>query len=263
MSSDHILYLRKIKRNKYIILFFQFFLLISLLFIWQYLTDKEIINSFISSSPIKVYNTIISLHNSGNLYNHIWVTAYEIIISFILSMTIGILVSMTLWWYDSLAKVLEPYLTVLNSLPKVALGPILLIWCGANIKTIIFMAILVSIIVAITNIYQGFMSADTNKIKLIKSFGGTKRQLFWYLILPNSYKYIISTLKLNISMCLIGVIMGEFLVSKEGIGYLIMNGSQVFNLNLVISGIILLGIIATMFYIAVCLIEKMIIRKKR
>lgn len=258
MSYEQRLYLKKIKRKRYIILFFQIFLLIFLLGIWQYAADKNIINSFISSSPSKVLDTLTSLHISGNLYHHIWVTTYETLISFFLSMFIGIIVSALLWWFDDIAKIFDPYLTALNSLPKVALGPILLIWCGANIKSIIFMAILVSVIVAITNIYQGFLSADSNKIKLIKSFGGTKSQLFKYLILPNSYKYIVSTLKLNISMCLIGVIMGEFLVSKEGIGYLIMYGSQVFNLNLVISGIVLLAILATLLYSIICFIEKKI-----
>lgn len=258
MSFEQKLYFKKIKRKKYAILFFQIFFLILLLCIWQYCADKNIINSFISSSPSRIWKTIVSLHTNGNLYHHIWITTYETIISFLLSMFIGIIVSALLWWNESVAKVFEPYLTVLNSLPKVALGPILLIWCGANIKSIIFMAILVSVVVAITNIYQGFLSADSNKIKLIKSFRGTKSQLFKYLILPNSYKYIISTLKLNISMCLIGVIMGEFLVSKEGIGYLIMYGSQVFNLNLVISGIVLLALLATLLYSIICFIEKKI-----
>lgn len=258
MSYEHKIYLKKIKLKKIKIFMFQILILIFLLGIWQYLANKEIINSFISSSPSKVLNTIISLHNNNNLYHHIWITTYETLISFFLSIIIGILISALLWWFDDLAKIFEPYLTVLNSLPKVALGPILLIWCGANMKSIIFMAMLISVIVAITNIYQGFLSADNNKIKLIKSFGGTKSQLFTYLILPNSYRAIISSLKLNISMCLIGVIMGEFLVSKEGIGYLIMYGSQVFNLNLVISGIVLLAILATILYSVVCFIEKKI-----
>ena len=154
---------------------------------------------------------------------------------------------------------IEPYLTVLNSLPKVALGPILLIWCGANIKSIILMAMLISVVVALTTIYQGFLNVDNNKVKLINSLGGTKKQLFWYLILPNSYSVILSTLKLNISMCLIGVIMGELLVSKEGIGYLIMYGSQVFNLNLVMTGVFLLGIVSFILYALVSYIEKKLV----
>ena len=173
-------------------------------------------------------------------------------------MFLGLLLASLLWWFNTLFKVLEPYLTVINSLPKVALGPIMLIWCGANAKTIILMAILISFIVVFTTMYQGFISIDSNQVKLIKSFGGSKFQIYKYLILPGSYNTILSTLKLNISMCLIGVIMGEFLVSKEGIGHLIMYGSQIFNLDLVITGIVILSIVATALYITICFLEKKI-----
>ena len=195
MSYEHKKYLNSIRKKRIVILGLQISLLITLLFLWQWSADKNIINSFISSSPSRVIETIISLHNQNNLYHHIWVTTYETVISFILSICVGVIVSSILWWFDTLAKVLEPYLTVLNSLPKVALGPILLIWCGANIKSIILMAMLISVIVALLNIYQGFLNIDNNKVKLIKSFGGTKKQLFWYLILPNNYSVILSTLK--------------------------------------------------------------------
>lgn len=258
MSYEHRKYLKQIKKRRIIVFSLQVGLLVSLLFIWQWCADKNIVNSFISSSPSRVLETLITLHTQNNLYHHIWVTTYETIISFILSIAVGLLVASLLWWFDTLAKVMEPYLTVLNSLPKVALGPILLIWCGANIKSIILMAMLISVVVALTNIYQGFLNVDNNKVKLIKSLGGTKRQLFWYLILPNSYQVILSTLKLNISMCLIGVIMGEFLVSKEGVGYLIMYGSQIFNLNLVITGIVILSVLATILYLTICFVEKKI-----
>ena len=158
---------------------------------------------------------------------------------------------------------MDPYLTILNSLPKVALGPIIIIWAGANINSIIFMALLISVIVTVMNIYQGFKEIDSNKIKLLKSLGATKWQMYVNLILPGSIQTIISTLKINVSMSLIGIIMGEFLVSKEGIGYLIMYGSQVFNLNLVITGIFILCVVATFMYYAVFYFEKKIIQRKK
>ncbi len=261
MSEEHKLYLKKVKKRSFIIHLLQISLLIFLLGLWQIAADKGFINAFISSSPSRVVKTIMSLHNQGTLYHHIWVTASETIISFIIGTLIGLIIATILWWFEILAKVLDPYLTVLNSLPKVALGPIILIWCGANMSSIIFMAMLVSVVVAILNIYQGFCNMDTQKLKLMNSFGASKWQICFYLIFPGSFKTIISTLKLNISMCLIGVIMGEFLVSKEGIGYLIMYGSQVFNLNLVISGIVLLAILATLFYSIITMIEKKYIAK--
>ena len=201
------------------------------------------------------------LHNTNNLYNHIWITFYETIISFSIGTILGILIATILWWNEKIAKIIDPYLTVINSLPKVALGPIIIIWCGAGMKSIIFMALLISLIITIINVYQGFISVDKVKIKLMKSFGANKFQIYTKLLLPGTFSNIISTLKINISMSLIGVIMGEFLVSKEGIGYLIMYGSQVFNLNLVMSGIVILMIFSYILYLIVNSLEKILVKK--
>ena len=156
---------------------------------------------------------------------------------------------------------MDPYLTILNSLPKVALGPIIIIWAGASINSIIIMALLISVIVTTITVYNGFSNTDINKINLLKSFKANKFQILIMVILPSNYPTIISSLKINVSMSLIGVIMGEFLVSKEGIGYLIMYGSQVFNLNLVITGIIILAVVSYIMYMIVSYIEKILIRK--
>lgn len=258
MSKEHILYLKKIKRNKFIVLFFQIFISVFFIFLWQILADKEIINTFIFSSPKKVLMTIIDLYNRYNLLSHIGTTIYEVLISFSIATILGIIIASILWFNKTIYKIVEPYLTILNSLPKVALGPIIIIWFKAGMKSIIVMSLLISLILTIINVYEGFNSIDKNKINLMKSLGSNKIQLYTKLIFPGSMSTIISTLKINISMSLIGVIMGEFLVSKKGIGYLILYGSQVFNLSLVISGIIILMIISVIMYSSVCLIEKKI-----
>ena len=224
--------------------------------LWQYAADMEWINTFITSSPKKVLETIINLHNTGDLYHHIFVTVYETLISFSLGTLLGFIIASILWWNNFIYKVVDPYLTILNSLPKVALGPIIIIWGGAGIKSIIIMALLISTIITIINVTDGFNSTSQSQIKLMKSFKATKFQTFNKLILPNSFKYIVSALKINLSMSLIGVIMGEFLVSKEGIGYLIVYGSQTFNLNLVITGTIILAIISALMYYIILYIEK-------
>lgn len=260
ISKEYQEYLRKIKIKKIIVIISQLLILISLILIWQILADKELINTFITSSPKKMIETIISLHNSNNLYHHIWVTVYETLISFGLGTIIGVIVAIILWWNDYIYKIIDPYLTIINSLPKVALGPIIIIWAGANINSIIIMALLISVIVTIITVYNGFMATDKNRINLLKSFKATKYQILKMVILPSSYPTIISSLKINISMSLIGVIMGEFLVSKEGIGYLIMYGSQVFNLNLVIAGIVILMIVSYLMYVIVSYVEKKLIK---
>ncbi len=260
MSKEHKNYLKKRKKEKIIILLSQLLLITTLLIIWQYLADKKIINTFITSSPKKVLETIVYLYKSNNLFKHIGITTYETIISFTLGTLLGLLIAIILWYNKFIAKVLDPYLTIINSLPKVSLGPILIIWLGANIKSIITMSILVSIIITIINIYTSFNETDKTKILLLKSFKATKFQILTNLIIPTNYKTIINSLKINISMSLIGVIMGELLVSKQGIGYLIMYGSQVFNLNLVISGIIILMIVSYIMYLIIIYIEKKLIK---
>lgn len=260
-SLEHKKYLRKKRIRKTLIILTQISLAILLIILWQTLADHKIINTFITSSPSNVIKTIISLYKDNNLFNNIWVTVYETLISFSLGTILGIIIATILWYFNFIYKVLDPYLTILNSLPKIALGPIIIIFFGANINSIIIMALLISVIVTILNVYNGFISTDKNKINLLKSFSASKIQIFWYVILPSSYPTIISSLKINISMTLIGVIMGEFLVSKKGIGYLINYGSQVFNLNLVISGIIILMIVSYLMYIIVSYIEKILVKK--
>lgn len=260
MSKGYKNYLKKRKQEKYLVLFSQLFLLIFLIFIWQLLASKNIINTFITSSPKNVLSTIINLYKTNNFFHHIWITTYETIISFSLGTLLGILIAIILWYNKFLSKVIDPYLTVINSLPKVSLGPILIIWVGANINAIITMALLISVIITIITVYNGFTETDKNKIKLLKSLKASKFQILKHLILPANYKTILSSLKINISMSLIGVIMGELLVSKQGIGYLIMYGSQVFNLDLVITGIIILMIVSYIMYLIVSYLEKILIK---
>ena len=201
-------------------------------------------------------NTISKLYIENNLFIHIWITIKETIISFIITTLVSIIISIILYESNFLSKVIDPYLTILNSLPKVALGPIIIIWIGANQNGIIAMAILISIIVSIQTIYNGFINTDNLKIKLLNTFNATKKDILFYVVIPSNKRTIINTLKINISMCLIGVIMGEFLTSKAGIGYLILYGSQVFNLDLVMTGIFLLTIISIIMYKVISEISK-------
>lgn len=253
-------YLKKKKNYNLLIKITQILIFLIFLIIWQILSDKGIINSFIFSNPLRIFKTIINLYNDNSLFKHIWVTTYETLISFILGTSIGILIATIMWMNKFIAKVLEPYLTILNSLPKIALGPIIIIWFGSGIKSIIIMSLLISTIITIINVYNSFISTDIIKIKLLKSFNASKTYIYFNLILPDSINTIINTLIINISMSLIGVIMGEFLVSKEGIGYLIMYGSQIFNLNLVISGIVILSVLSVIMYYLINLLKKKLIK---
>lgn len=259
-SKERLKYLKKRKKEKIIVFSMQILLFIAFIFLWELFARLKIINTFLTSSPSKIITTLVNLYNTNNLFNHISITVYETILSFVLSIFIGIFIASILWWNNLLSKIIDPYLTILNSLPKVALGPIIIIWIGANMNSIIFMALLISSIISIITIYNGFKNTDIEKIKLMKSLNATKFQIYTTLILRGNIDTIISSLKINISMCLIGVIMGELLVSKEGIGYLIMYGSQVFNLNLVMTGVVLLVIISCILYYLISYLERKLVR---
>ena len=196
-SSEFKKYLKKKKIKKILIIFSQISILLVCILLWEYLANKEIINTFIYSSPSRMLNTIINLYVDNNLFNNIWTTVYETVISFSLATIFGTIIAIIFWYSKFFYKVMEPYLTVLNSLPKVALGPIIIIIFGANINSIIIMALLISLIITISNVYSGFINTDKNKIKLLNSFNATKWQILKYLVIPSNYHIIINSLKIN------------------------------------------------------------------
>ena len=255
-SKTHKDYLRKYKTKKFLIALTQISILALFLLGWELLTKYEIISSFFFSSPSKIAKTIGELMSNGELIYHSQITLTETLIGFAIATGIGFAIAFILWYSDFLRRVTEPYLVVLNSLPKIALGPIIIIWFGAGSKAIIFMCILIVIIVTIMNILNSFTNCDKQLIALAKSMGANKLQIFFKLILPNSLKDIVTTLKVNVGLSWIGAIMGEYLVSKAGLGYLLIYGGQVFNLNLVMTATVVLCVLASAMYFAVALFEK-------
>lgn len=258
-SEEHKKFLSKIKKEKIIVVSFQIAIALIFLIIWEVLARLGLINTFLSSSPSKVLNTTINLFKTGDLFSHVWVTVWEVLLSFFIATVIGFITAIVLWSNKIISKIVDPYLTILNSLPKVALGPLIIIWVGASTNSIVFMALLISVFITIINIYNGFVSTNKGYITLLKSFKATKTQIFFKAVLPSNIITLINACKINISMSLIGVIMGELLVSKKGLGYLIMYGSQVFNIDLVITSLVILGIISYLLYFIVDSIEKKVI----
>ena len=251
ISNEHKSFIKKEKRKKYLIRIIQISILFIFITLWELLSKYNVINSFITSSPSNIIKTIIELYKQNNLFIHINTTINEVLLSFTITSLLSFIIALILYSNETLSKILDPYLTVLNSLPKIALGPLIIIYLGANTKSIITMSILISIILSTQNILNGFKNTNKNKIKLLKTLNASKKDIITKLVVPSNKKAIINSLKINISMCLIGTIQGEFLTSKSGIGYLIMYGTQVFNLNLVMSGIILLTIISYIMYLII------------
>lgn len=258
ISEERKIYLKRIKRENIIINILRILLFIIILVIWELLSKFNIIDVFMFSSPSKIFNTIISLYKENNLFIHIFTTLFEIIISFIIGNIIGFIISSMLYLNRRLNKIIDPYLTILNSLPKVSLGPLIIILFGANIKSIIIMALLISTIVSIMNLLSSFNNTDKSRIKIMKSMGANKYDIFFKVIIPSNYYEVIEGAKVNISLVFIGVIMGEYLVSKQGIGYLINYGSQILNMNLVLTGIFLLIILTIILYLLINLTDFLI-----
>ena len=175
-SSEHKLFLKNIQKNKIVTAFLQILILLFFLISWEILSHYEILNPFLYSSPSKIINTIIGLFKTNNLFSHIYITLYETIISFFASSFIGLCLASIFWWWNVVFKIFDPYLTVLNSLPKVALGPLIIIWVGASTNSIIFMALLISTFISIINIYNSFISTDKDLITLMKSINAKKYQ---------------------------------------------------------------------------------------
>ncbi|MEG9429582.1 MAG: ABC transporter permease [Christensenellaceae bacterium] len=261
-SAERIKYLKGQKKNRFSIVFWRVTLLCILIGVWELFANLGVIDPFIASSPSRVVKTVVSLFKNDNFAYHIGVTLYETLMGFILAVVIGYSVALLLWWSERTRKVLEPYIVVLNSLPKIALGPIIIVWFGSSEKAIIFMAFIIGIIVAIMTMLNGFLATDKNKILLLRSFGATKWQILIKLVVPGSLSTLISMLKISVGMAWIGSIMGEYLVSRAGLGYLIVYGGQVFKLDLVMASTVVLCVLATLMYIAVATLEKAIIKYK-
>nr|WP_310604899.1 ABC transporter permease [Anaerosporobacter sp.] len=208
----------------------QILILIIFLGVWELTTRIGIIDSFVFSSPSRVIKCICTMAADGSLFRHIGITLFETFVSFSLVIILGLLIAIILWWNDSVSKVLEPYLVILNSLPKSALAPVFIVWLGNNMKTIIIAAISVAVFGSIITLYTDFKEVEEDKIKLIRTLGGTKKDILLRVVIPSNIPSIISVMKVNIGLALVGVIIGEFLAAKAGLGYLIIYGSQVFRL---------------------------------
>nr|WP_294527355.1 ABC transporter permease [uncultured Blautia sp.] len=255
-SSRQQQYLFRLKRDRILICISRLLLLVFFLLLWEIASRKQWIDSFIFSSPSLILETFIKMLKEQSLTAHIQITLTETLVSFLLVMILGILSAVILWLFPKVSKVLEPYLVVLNSLPKSALAPLLIVWLGANQKTIIVSGISVAIFGCILNLYTGFTEISHEKLKLIRTLGGGRMDELFKIILPSSVPTILSNMKVNIGLCLVGVIIGEFIGARQGLGYLIIYGSQTFKLTWVLMSIVILMIIAMLLYGILNLFEK-------
>ena len=249
------------RKEKIKLILYQLSVLIIFLTLWELLAYYNVINTFIFSKPSDIFKLLIEYIKTNEIFRHIKVSLIETILGIIIGTITGILIAILLWYFETLQKILNPFLSVLNALPKTALAPIMIIWAGAGMGGIVVVAISILLIITVLSTYNHFMNVDQEKIRMLESFKATKLQIFYKFILPSNIKNIMNVIKINVGMSWVGVIVGEFLVSKEGLGYLIMYGGQVFKLDLVMMGTLILSILAFLMWKIVDIIEKRLLSK--
>ena len=259
-STEHLLFLKRRRQHLLLVWFLRIGLLAFLLGTWELVTAMGWVDPFFASSPSRIFRTIKGLYADGTLFYHIGTTLWETLAGFTIAVGLGYGIALALWWSDTLREVLEPYIVVLNALPKIALGPLIIIWCGTGSKAILFMTVLVGIIVAIMHMLSAFIATDKKKMLLLRSMGATKVQILTKLVIPSSLPSFIAMLKVAVGMAWIGSIMGEYIVSRAGLGYLIVYGGQVFKLDLVMSATVILCLLAAVMYFLVVLLEKFLVK---
>ncbi len=249
-------FLAKEKRHRSQVQICRVMLLVLLLALWELCAQLGMIDSFIFSSPVKIWTCFVSMAGDGSIFLHTGITLLETLVSFFLVVFVGMAAAVALWASRSLSEILEPYLVMLNSLPKSALAPLLIVWLGNNMRTIIVAAVSVAVFGSILTLHTGFMQTDQDKIRLIQSLGGTKKDVLTKVLIPSSVPLLISNMKVNVGLCLVGVIIGEFLSAKAGLGYLIIYASQVFKMDMLVMSIVILCIVSTVLYQAIAMLEK-------
>ncbi|MFC4321648.1 ABC transporter permease [Litchfieldia salsa] len=253
-------YIAEQKKEKRVVRLYQLLIFIVFFSGWEITSQKQWIDPLIFSSPTKIWNLFVTKLNDGSLLLHLNITLFETVLGFILGTLLGTILAAMLWWSPRLSKILDPYLVILNAMPKVALGPILIVALGPGYFSIIAMGAIISVIITTIVVYTSFREVDPNYLKVLNTFGASRAQCFSQAILPASFPTIISTLKVNVGLSWVGVIVGEFLVSSKGLGYLIIYGFQVFNFSLVLLSLLIIAVFATLMYQLVELLEKKLIK---
>lgn len=261
VSAHQKAFLHSRARHKTFVKTMRVVLLLAFLLLWELSTRAGWIDGFIFSSPSRIFITFRGMLLDGSIFEHVGATLLETVVSFLLVVVTGLLSAILLWCSDKLSEILEPYLVVLNSLPKSALAPLLIVWLGATRTTIIVAGMSVAIFGTILNLYTGFREVSEDKTKLIYTLGGNRYHVLTKVVLPSTIPATISIMKVNIGLCLVGVVIGEFIGARSGLGYLIIYGSQVFKLDWVLMSIVLLCIMAMGLYTVINFVEKWYLKK--
>lgn len=253
-------YLRAERRRRLLIQGTRILLLVLFLGAWELLARTHVVNPLLTSYPSALWPTFLDLLQHGKLAMHTWATFSATVIGFAISMVLGVAVAAGLWWSEFGYRVLDPFLVVANAMPKIAFVPIFYIWLGSE-YSVYGMAVAIAVFITIMVAYNGFSAIDPNKIKLARSLGANRWQILSKVVLPGSVPTLIAALKVNVGLALVGVIVGEFQSANQGLGFLIINGSQIFKLNIVMTAIAVLAVMSGLMYLAIARLEAAVVRR--
>ena len=234
----------------------QIALLVVLLAAWEIAIRFEWLAVYIYGQPSGIFVKAKTLIANGELLRDAAITAWEAIAGFLLGTILGSTVGLSLWLFPTGAAVLRPYLIALNGLPKIALAPLIIVWFGIGISSKIAIAAIITFIVAVITALQGAKEVDVDLVKLMRSLGAGRWKTWRTVIIPGSMPWIVSAFRLNVGFALIGAVVGEYIASKEGLGYMIYYAGVLYDLNAVWVGIAALMAVALLMYSAIDLCER-------
>lgn len=240
--------------------FWRWGLLIGLILLWEAGSRVGLIDPFFFSSPSQIVRTAVIKWQSGQLWRDIVYTGSSTLLGFVLGTVAGSAIGLLFWFSRRVALVAEPWMIVLNALPKLALAPVLVIWFGIGFSSKVVLAFLMTVVVAAMSAYGGVQSVDPALETLMISLGAKRRQVFTRLVVPSAMPSVITGLRVNIALAMAGSIVGEFIASDRGLGRMIVYAGTTFDLKLVWVGVVVLSIVSVLMYAGVVLLENLLLR---
>lgn len=237
------------------ILSIQAAMVVGAILLWEWMTRVELLNPLFFGQPTTIAEYTIEGLMDGSLLRASGITVLETVCGFAAGMLLGTALGLALWWSVAAARILEPLLVLFNAIPKVTLAPILIVLLGVGILMKVALAFVNVVVLAALTAYLGAKQSDPDLMDLVRSVGGNKWQVFYRVVLPSAFPGIISSMKIGISLAFIGAVVGEFLAAREGLGYLAIYGSNVFNMSLIMVAVLSLMLLALALFAAVRMLE--------
>ncbi len=224
--------------------------------LWEFGVRMGWISNFLVGSPSGIFALAYKMILSGELLSDTWYTLFEAILGFVIGTILGTLIGLALWYSAFVAKLVEPFIIAINSVPKIAFAPIIILWFGTGLFSKVALAVSLTSIVALIAAYQAAKDADTDLQSLMVSMGATKHQIFYRAVVPSTLPSVIATFRINIGFGLVGAVVGEFISSQRGLGHMIYSASSLYDLNTVWVGLFTLMVMGFILYYVIDIIER-------